>query len=129
MQDVVTAGTGTACRFPGMNIAGKTGTTTKNNDVWFVGYTPYYTSGIWAGYDNNHKLSSKGGETSYHKRIWKQVMSRIHENLENKSFTMPDSITSAAVCSGVRQAADSGRLRRNGEDRIFCSRDGSYRIL
>ena len=99
MQDVVTAGTGTACRFPGMNIAGKTGTTTKNNDVWFVGYTPYYTSGIWAGYDNNHKLSSKGGETSYHKKIWKQVMSRIHENLENKSFTMPDSITSAAVCS------------------------------
>lgn len=99
MQDVVTAGTGTACRFPGMNIAGKTGTTTKNNDVWFVGYTPYYTSGIWAGYDNNHKLSSKGGETSYHKKIWKQVMSRIHEDLENKSFPMPDSITSAAVCS------------------------------
>ena len=49
--------------FSGMTIAGKTGTTTSNNDVWFVGYTPYYTAGVWAGYDNNHSLSSSAGET------------------------------------------------------------------
>ena len=45
-----------------MTIAGKTGTTSQNNDVWFVGYTPYYTAGIWAGFDNNHKLGK--GETT-----------------------------------------------------------------
>ena len=97
MKDVVNQGTGGAVRFSGMTIAGKTGTTSKNNDVWFVGYTPYYTAGIWAGFDNNHKLGK--GETSYHKVIWKNVMSRIHENLENKDFPKPDSVRSAAVCS------------------------------
>ncbi|MCI8556695.1 MAG: PBP1A family penicillin-binding protein [Lachnospiraceae bacterium] len=102
MKDVVNQGTGGAVRFSGMTIAGKTGTTSKNNDVWFVGYTPYYTAGIWGGFDNNHKLGK--GETSYHKLIWKNVMSRIHENLENKDFPKPDSVTSATVC------AASGKL-------------------
>lgn len=97
MKDVVNQGTGGAVRFSGMTIAGKTGTTSKNNDVWFVGYTPYYTAGIWAGFDNNHKLGR--GETSYHKTIWKKVMSRIHENLENKDFPKPESVTSATVCA------------------------------
>ncbi len=99
MQDVVSSGTGTRANFSGMNIAGKTGTTTDNNDVWFAGFTPYYTAGVWAGYDNNHKLNSSAGETRYHLNIWREVMSRIHENLENKSFEMPDGITSATVCS------------------------------
>ena len=98
MKDVVNQGTGGAVKFSGMTIAGKTGTTFKNNDVWFVGYTPYYTAGIWGGYDNNHKLVK--GETSYHKVIWKKVMSRIHEDLANKDFEKPDSITSATVCAG-----------------------------
>lgn len=102
MKDVVNQGTGGAVRFSGMTIAGKTGTTSKNNDVWFVGYTPYYTAGIWGGFDNNHKLGK--GETSYHKAIWKKVMSRIHEDLQNKDFPKPDSITSATVC------AASGKL-------------------
>ncbi len=80
MQDVVTAGTGKAVNFGGyMSVAGKTGTTSDNRDVWFVGYTPYYTAGIWAGYDNNHELTSKRGETGYHKKIWKAVMSGFSE--------------------------------------------------
>ncbi len=97
MKDVVTQGTGTAARFPGMTIAGKTGTTTKNNDIWFVGYTPYYTGGIWAGIDNNDKLQKN--ETNFHRILWKNVMSRVHEGLENKDFDMPADITSATVCS------------------------------
>ena len=99
MQDVVSSGTGTRANFSGMSIAGKTGTTTDNVDVWFAGFTPYYTASVWAGYDNNHKLNSSAGETRYHLNIWREVMSRIHENLENKSFEMPDGITSATVCS------------------------------
>lgn len=62
MVDVVTSGTGTSVNFGGMSIAGKTGTTSDYNDVWFAGYTPYYTCTTWTGYDNNAKLSGKNGE-------------------------------------------------------------------
>ena len=52
MVDVVTSGTGASVNFGGMSIAGKTGTTSDYNDVWFSGYTPYYTCTTWTGYDN-----------------------------------------------------------------------------
>ena len=41
MEDVVNSGTGTACQLPNMPVAGKTGTTTSNKDLWFCGFTPY----------------------------------------------------------------------------------------
>lgn len=96
MVDVVTKGTGTAVNFGNMSIAGKTGTTTKNKDVWFAGYTPYYTATTWAGYDNNALLSK--AETSLAKSLWRQVMSRIHEDLPNKKFEKPSGIVTATVC-------------------------------
>ena len=43
METVVESGTGTACRLSNMPVAGKTGTTTSKKDLWFCGYTPYYT--------------------------------------------------------------------------------------
>lgn len=57
MVDVVTSGTGGSVNFGNMAIAGKTGTTSDYNDVWFSGYTPYYTATTWAGFDNNVKLT------------------------------------------------------------------------
>ena len=56
MEDVVKKGTGTACQLDNMTVAGKTGTTEDYNDLWFVGYTPYYTCAVWSGYDNNEKI-------------------------------------------------------------------------
>ncbi len=104
MQDVVTQGTGTAVNFGNMAIAGKTGTTSDYNDIWFAGYTPYYTATTWAGYDNNTKLR-KGDERNVAKKLWRAVMSRIHEDLPSESFHMPSSgIVQATVC------ARSGKL-------------------
>ena len=99
MVDVVTSGTGTSVNFGGMSIAGKTGTTSDYNDVWFAGYTPYYTCTTWTGYDNNAKLSGKTGERNLAKTLWKAAMSKIHENLENKAFNVPADIVTATVCS------------------------------
>lgn len=108
MQDVVSKGTGTAVSFKGMSIAGKTGTTTDDKDVWFVGYTPYYTCGVWAGYDiPTTKLQTKA-EKNYHKKLWKSVMSRIHESLENEKFEKPDGIISVSVCSESGKRAVPG---------------------
>ena len=99
MQDVVNGGTGGAVKFAGMSIAGKTGTTSDDKDVWFVGYTPYYTAGVWAGYDIPTSKLKGTGEKNYHKKLWKSVMSRIHEELENKAFEKPEDIVQVAVCS------------------------------
>ena len=98
MADVVTSGTGGSVNFGNMAIAGKTGTTSDYNDVWFAGYTPYYTATTWAGYDNNEKLKSSA-EKNLAKTLWKSVMSKIHEDLPYKSFTMPAGIVQATVCS------------------------------
>ena len=98
MQDVVTSGTGASVNFGGMTIAGKTGTTSDYNDIWFSGYTPYYTCSTWTGYDNNTKLR-KGAERSLAKKLWKEVMAQIHEGLENKSFPQPADIVAQTVCS------------------------------
>ncbi len=48
-------GTGTAAAIPGVDIAGKTGTTSNYVDAWFVGYTPQMTVAVWVGYPNSGK--------------------------------------------------------------------------
>ena len=100
MVDVVTSGTGASVNFGNMAIAGKTGTTSDYNDVWFCGYTPYYTASVWTGYDNNTKLR-KGAERNLAKKLWRGVMSKIHEELPSQSFQMPSNggIVTATICS------------------------------
>lgn len=102
MEDVVTKGTGTAVRFDReMAIAGKTGTTSDNKDVWFAGFTPYYTCSTWAGYDNNHKMISKGAnkETNIAKNLWSSIMSELHSDLPAMDFYVPTGIVEAEICS------------------------------
>lgn len=105
MEDVVKIGTGKklALTNVSMPVAGKTGTTSNDNDLWFTGYTPYYTAGIWGGYDNNGDQS----DTSYHKDLWRTVMEKVHADLDRKEFTMPDSIVTAKICT------KSGKLAVN----------------
>ncbi len=99
MVSVVTRGTGASVNFGNMAIAGKTGTTSDYNDVWFTGYTPYYTATTWTGYDNNTKLR-KGEERNLAKKLWRAVMAKIHEELPSESFKRPESgIVQATVCS------------------------------
>lgn len=98
MQDVVTQGTGTPVNFGGMPIAGKTGTSNNHNDVWFAGFTPYYTATVWTGYDCNGGLT--GDARNLSKRLWKLVMQEIHSDLPTKGFAVqPEGIITAQVCS------------------------------
>ena len=88
--------TGTLCQVDSMTLAGKSGTTTSGSDVWFIGYSPYYTCGIWSGYDDSKVLSNG---TEYHKAIWQKIMARIHTDLDNKDFIFTDELESAKICS------------------------------
>lgn len=106
MQDVINTGTGTKLKFKEIRMpeAGKTGTSTGNRDLWFVGYTPYLTAGIWCGYDSGRKQNN----ASYHKEIWRTIMERINRQYGRKSFQQPSSIGTARVCTKCGKLAIEG---------------------
>ncbi len=93
LKDVVRRGTGRNASFPGQEVAGKTGTSTDEHngrkDVWFIGYTPYYTCSVWIGNDKNQKLAFGSTQSAY---LWKQIMKSIHQDLDRKEFEEPEGI-------------------------------------
>lgn len=88
LQSVLTDGTAKGISLGDMPAAGKTGTTNSNRDGWFVGYTKYYTTSIWVGYDIPKKVPGLTG-SSYPARIWQDYMLSIHEGLLPADFKKP----------------------------------------
>ncbi len=104
----------------GMPAAGKSGTSTGKTDLWFVGYTPYYTMGIWSGFDDMSTMEANESST-YHKVIWKHIMDRINKDkkLRVKDFTRPRDIVEVEIC------AKSGRLVHDGA----CTKDDREGVI
>ena len=75
----------------GMPAAGKTGTTNSSKDTWFCGYTRYYTTTVWVGYDTPRAMPGIYGKT-YAGKIWKQVMDQIHEDKELLDWEQPATV-------------------------------------
>ena len=71
LQGVLVSGTARGNALDNMSCAGKTGTTSDKKDGWFCGYTPYYTTTVWVGYDNPKTLYDLYGNT-YPLRIWRE---------------------------------------------------------
>ena len=112
-SDVRVSSTSTRAHFDGMSQAGKSGTTSNNRDIWFIGYTPYYIGGVWGGCDDNQVLKdAKTGEynggTGFHKDIWRKIMTKIHEGKTDPGFSRPEDIVEALVCR------KSGKLPTSG---------------
>lgn len=101
LQDVVRRGSGGGAYFSGMSIGGKTGTTDDARDRYFAGFTPYYCAAAWSGYKSNEVVYS---DTNPCSAMFKRVMSRIHEGLEDPGFHSCDGLVNVTVC------ADSGLL-------------------
>ncbi len=103
MKDVVRSGTGTkaALKKSKMPVAGKTGTTSDDKDLMFVGYTPYYTASIWTGYDMPQTIKES---SNYHLLLWSRVMDEISANQPVKDFVRPENVITASTCkaSGKR---------------------------
>ena len=70
--------------------AGKTGTTNNSKDVWFCGYTPYYTTVVWIGYDTPKELPFG---SSFANKVWQDYMNIIHTGLNTKDFVKPDDVS------------------------------------
>lgn len=116
MEDVITRGTGKLAKFTEIDMAqaGKTGTTSSDIDLWFEGFTPYYTAGIWGGWD----LNKDQNNTIYHKLLWKTIMEKVHakKGLKNVAFKVPDSVKQISICSScgklsVDACSPTGTLR------------------
>ena len=108
LQEPVKASNGTAtyCKIPGMDVAAKTGTTDNSYDRWLCGFTPYYSAATWFGFDNNEEVRNFVQNPAG--QIWDAVMTDIHKNLENKSFTRPSGIVEQTVCRTTGCLATTG---------------------
>ena len=80
--------------------AGKTGTTENFRDVWFCGYTPYYTAAVWYGYPNANGRSTAIPEIEGKNpgRIWRACMNSLHTDLPAADFARPEGVTNAIIC-------------------------------
>lgn len=85
LKSTMINGTGAPVQLSNMVSAGKTGSTNESKDGWFAGYTKYYTTVVWTGYDTPKAVEDLYGST-YPGRVWKQYMDEIHVGLENKDF-------------------------------------------
>jgi len=83
LKTVVTSGTGVLANIDNAIVAGKTGTTNDNKDAWFVGYSKYYTTSVWIGYDMPSEMAKPGIYTC---AIFKQFMTTLHTGLPIVDF-------------------------------------------
>ncbi len=89
LQGVLIRGTAAGKGLSNMPCAGKTGTTSDKKDGWFCGYTPYYSTAVWVGYDTPRTLSNLYGNT-YPLYIWRQFMEELHAGKAYKDFDQPE---------------------------------------
>lgn len=80
MEAVMIKGTGVGGKLATMPCAGKTGTTNDSKDLWFVGFTKYYTTSVWVGYDIPRSLAGLT-YTATPLGIWKTYMDSINNGL------------------------------------------------
>jgi len=97
LKDVVKRGTARKVRALKRPAAGKTGTTNKYTDAWFIGYTPYFITGVWVGYDDMKSLgrAETGGRAAA--PIWLYFMQQAEKNLPVRDFPVPSGVIFAKV--------------------------------
>ncbi|MEL6353610.1 MAG: PBP1A family penicillin-binding protein [Cyanobacteria bacterium J06627_28] len=83
MEGVVNGGSGGNAAIPGRQVAGKTGTSEKNRDLWFVGFTPQLVAGVWMGNDDS---SPTGGASRTAALAWYKFMDQFIDDLPVEEF-------------------------------------------
>ncbi|MFM7529167.1 MAG: transglycosylase domain-containing protein [Nodosilinea sp.] len=88
LQGVVARGTGKAAQI-GRPVAGKTGTTDSQRDVWFVGYVPQLATAVWVGNDNYAPLRAGATGGTYAAPVWRDFMQAALINVPVEAFKRP----------------------------------------
>ncbi len=115
LQSVVTQGTGKGATVPGVEVAGKTGTSGQDYDKWFIGYTPRVLVGVWYGFPYPRALSDVKGNPAI--RAWQENVRQLHPLAEKEGgvlrrFPMAEGVVRVSYCR------DSGQLPTDA-----CRRD------
>ncbi|MBD2691638.1 PBP1A family penicillin-binding protein [Anabaena catenula] len=92
MQSVVTSGTGKGAAID-RPVAGKTGTTSSEKDIWFVGTVPQLTTAVWVGRDDNRQLSSGATGGGMVAPIWRDFMVKALKDSPVEKFKSPSQFT------------------------------------
>ncbi len=114
LDSAVDHGTGTLADLDdiGISVAGKTGTTMSRKDLWFCGYTGYYTAAVWSGYLTPEEIIQVGTSGNPSARLWNKVMEPLHESLSDISLYDSNAMVKVTVC------LDCGKLATDA-----CSMD------
>ncbi|AFY88462.1 transglycosylase domain-containing protein [Chroococcidiopsis thermalis] len=88
MKGVITSGTGTAAQI-GRPAAGKTGTTSSERDIWFVGFVPQLATAVWVGNDNYQPVGKGATGGVFVAPIWRSFMSQALKNTPVENFRPP----------------------------------------
>ncbi|WMS43716.1 PBP1A family penicillin-binding protein [Acuticoccus sp. MNP-M23] len=105
MAATVTSGTARRAELPGWQAAGKTGTSQDWRDAWFVGYTAFFTAGVWLGNDDNSPTKRATGGT-LPAVLWKQLMENVHEGMRPAELPGAPEAAAATLAMDVIPADD-----------------------
>ena len=125
LDSAVANGTGTAADLAedlGMDVAGKTGTTSGNRDRYFAGFTGYYTAAVWCGYDKPEEIVLTGNKSNPAARLWKKVMLQLHKGLSSIPLYSTKDMELVPIC------IDSGKIATDGCYHDIRSADGLNRV-
>lgn len=118
LRGVVDSGTGRNAAL-GRQVAGKTGTSEKNRDLWFIGYIPQLVAGVWLGNDDSTPTRGASSSAAY---IWRVFMAELLDEIPAESFPERPSlrnregtITAKPVKPGKVVAAKAGASREDTE--------------
>lgn len=126
---LVSPGTGTAARVPGLAIAGKTGTTNYTDDelkkwnissksvpdAWFTGYTTNYSISVWTGYGERKTPILPGKDQKIAQEIFKNLMAHISKDVETSDFSVPDSVQKVRIEKGSKPPALASEFTPDSE--------------
>lgn len=100
LQNVVYGSEGTGGGIAGysrMKAYAKTGTSSESKDLWMVAGTPYYVGSVWYGFDQPENIYNQSAAA----RVWRDVMTQVHKELEQKEFVFSEDVIKATYCEST----------------------------